>query len=48
MVSEGYRRRWREAEAFARQVILASRSTEETLRGVRRLRKRLVSALRYH
>jgi len=48
MVSEGYRRGWKEAEELARQIILTSRSPEEALRRVRRLRRRLVSALRYH
>jgi hypothetical protein len=48
MVSEGYRRGWKEAEALARQIIMTSRSPGEARRRVRRLRKRLVSVLRYH
>jgi len=48
MVSEGYRRGWREAEELAKQIIMTSRSLEEARRRVRRLRKRLVSALCYH
>jgi hypothetical protein len=48
MVSEGYRRGWREAEELARQIILTSRSPEEALGRVRRLKRRLIEISRFH
>ena len=47
MVSEEYRRGWREAQALAWRIILMSRSPDEARRRIRRLREKLVRDTRF-